>query len=85
MDIYPLIGVLFLFYNDLTEGSTFEPPPHVLHLLDYKSYFMRTPYDEVRISIRVEYPILVRVRAHRRRFRGKVVRVKAYYRRYRGI
>ena len=59
---------------------------HVFFIqLDFKSYFMRTPFDEVRISIRVEYQILFRVRAHRRRVRGKIVRVKAYYRRYRGI
>ena len=44
---------------------------------DFKSFIiMRTPYDEVRISIRVEYPILVRVRAHCRCIHGKIVRVK---------
>ena len=41
---------------------------------------MRTPYDEVRISIRVEHPVLVRVRTHLRHYKDKIVKVKAHYR-----
>ena len=37
------------------------------------------------MTIRMVYPIYVKVRAHTRRYNGRIVKVKAHYRRYWGV
>ena len=46
---------------------------------------MRTNIDVIRMTIRMVYPIYVKVRAHTRRYNGRIVKVKAHYRRYWGV
>jgi len=45
----------------------------------------RTYYTEVRVIVKMVYPVLIKVRAYTRFRLGKIERVRSYYRRYWGI
>lgn len=45
---------------------------------------MKVNIDVIRMTIRMVYPVYVRVRAYTRNCNGKIVKVKAYYRRHWG-
>ena len=82
----------FLFL-DLTEGW------HTVTLRDFpntsfKSFFTlyninlmtkRTDFTEVRVIVKMVYPVLIKVRAYTRTRFGKIEKVCSHYRRYWGI
>lgn len=45
----------------------------------------RTYYTEVRVIVKMVYPVLIKVRAYTRVRLGKIEKVRSYYRRYWGI
>ena len=47
--------------------------------------FKRTHYTEVRVTVKIVYPVLIKVRAYTRVRFGKIEKVRSHYRRYWGI
>ena len=45
----------------------------------------RTDFIEVRVTVKMVYPVLIKVRAYTRVRFGKVEKVRSHYRRYWGI
>ena len=47
--------------------------------------FKRTHYTEVRVTVKIVYPVLIKVRAYTRIRFDKVEKIRSHYRRYWGI
>ena len=57
----------------------------VLYAAKISIMFKRTHYTEVRVTVKIVYPVLIKVRAYTRIRFGKVEKVRSHYRRYWGI
>ena len=81
----------FLFL-DLTEGWHTVTPRLSQEPLSNRSLrckisimFKRTHYTEVRVTVKIVYPVLIKVKEYTRIRFGKVEKVRSHYRRYWGI
>ena len=59
--------------------------PIVLYAAKQSTMIRRTHCTEVRVTVKMVYPVLIKVRAYTRVRFGKVEKVRSHYRRYWGI
>ena len=85
---------VFSFTHNLTEGWHIVTPRGLsqqplsnrsLRCIIYNLMTKRTDCLEVRVTVKMVYPVLIKVRAYTRVRFGKVEKVRSHYRRYWGI